>query len=130
MQNFLIKSLARLVYGRWPKTVTSRRLAAKCLVGFRVHSFDFDGRDLHGEAACYVTGIVVGILKAGDLAEDGETAFHDCDRYVIAAESRTFSGKETNLVYSGQQFFPPLNGTPTYMDHVMTGVVLAEGAAA
>lgn len=92
-------------------------------MGERVHSFDFDGRDLHGEAACYVTGLVTGVLKAGDLADDGETVFHDCDRYVIVAESRTFAGKPKELAYEGQQFFPPLNGTQSWMGGTMNGVV-------
>ncbi len=96
-------------------------------VGKRVHSFDFDDRSLTGDLACYVTGIVRGILKAGDLAADGETVFHDCDRYVIVAESRTFTGELTDLAHPGQQFFPPLNGTETLMTgETMSGVVLAE----
>ncbi len=95
------------------------------LIGERVHSFDFDDRDLTGDAACYVTGTVTGILKRGDLADDGETSFPDCDRYVIVAESRTFGGKLTDLAVQDQQFFPPVNGTQSSMGGTMNGVVRA-----
>ena len=93
-----------------------RRDTAQALIGQRVRSFDFYDRDIQGERACYVTGTVAGILKAGDLADDGKTRFHDCDRYVIRTESRIFGGEPTRLACEGQQFFPPLNGTPTSLD--------------
>jgi len=97
-------------------TDTNRRDTAQALIGQRVRSFDFYDRDIEGERACYVTGTVTGILPAGDLADDGETKFNDCDRYIIRAESRTFAGEPTALACEGQQFFPPLNGTPTSLD--------------
>ena len=96
---------------------------ARDLIGQRVHSFDFDDQDLDGERACYVTGVVTGILKTGEVAEDGETSFQDCDRYIIAAESRTFAGQPQELVVPGQPFFPPLNGTPSWRGRTMNGVV-------
>ncbi len=122
---------------RGPETVYSEKisqrerawldmLASYEMIGQRVRSFDFADQDIEGERACYVTGVVTGILKAGDLASDGETVFHDCDRYIIEAESRTFAGKPTDLVYDGQQFFPPLNGTPSWMGGIMNGVVPIE----
>lgn len=102
-----------------------RRDAAQALIGQRVRSFDFEDRALEGERACYVTGTVTGILGAGELAADGETVFHDCDRYVIVAESRTFAGKPTDLACPDQQFFPPLNGTESWMGRTMDGVEAA-----
>lgn len=99
-----------------------RRDAARALIGRRVRSFDFEDRDLEGERACYVTGTVTGILRAGEFAADGETYFPDCDRYVIRAESRVFAGKDTPLACEGQEFFPPLNGTESWMGRTMDGV--------
>jgi hypothetical protein len=98
------------------------RETAQALVGQRVRSFDFYGRELEGERACYIVGTVIGILEAGDLADDGQTRFWDCDRYIIAVESRTFAGKEksANLL---DRVFPPLNGTPSSMGETMNGVI-------
>ena len=106
-----------------------RRAVAEDLIGKRVHSFDFPGstRDLEGERACYVTGTVPGILKAGDLASDGETSFADCDRYIIVADSRIFAGKPEALACEGQEFFPPLNGTMTSMGNIWNCVDAVEG---
>ena len=98
---------------------------ARQLIGHVVRSFDFDGRDLEGDLACYVTGTVIGIIEAGELADDGETVFNDCDRYIIAGVSHTFSGKE-KLFGLRHRVFPPLNGTPMWSGETTNGVVRIE----
>lgn len=129
-----VPSFVPLTWG-WPKTALARRETARHLIGARVHSFDFHGRELEGERACYVTGTVVGILEAGELADDGETRFNDCDRYIIAVSRRTFAGRHTGpfggtAPSGGERVFPPLNGTPSTMGGVMNGVVHVEASEA
>ena len=96
-------------------TEQENRTAAEALIGITVRSFDFEWhRNIEGENACYVIGTVTGILKRGEFASDGETSFPDCDRYIITADSKTFRGEHDRLQVENQQFFPPLNGTPSF----------------
>jgi hypothetical protein len=75
-------------------------------VGARVRSFDFPdvARELEGERACYVEGVVEGVCRD----------FPDCPRYAIKVDRQVFAGKETDHLV-GEHVFPPLNGTPTWL---------------
>ena len=77
-------------------------------VGTKVRSFDFDGRDLEGERACYAEGKVVGFEK-----------LEGCERYVIEVTRRVFGGDEDDR---RGKIYPPVNGTPTWMGRVTDGV--------
>ncbi len=77
-------------------------------VGDRVRSFDFAksfddgaqfGRDLEGERACYVEGIVQDILEV-----------EGCQRYRILVDRDVFGGKEEDRRL-GRWVSPPINGT-------------------
>ena len=73
-------------------------------VGDRVRSFDFatspGGRDLEGDRACYVEGVVEDLVRI-----DG------CLRYKILVERDVFGGKEESTRV-GRYMHPPVNGTP------------------
>ena len=70
-------------------------------IGTKVRSFDFDGRDLEGDRACYVEGKVVGFHKEE----------YGCERYIIEVDRQVFGGEEkTNFP---PVVNPPVNGTPT-----------------
>ncbi len=78
-------------------------------VGDRVRSFDFAdtfedgtqyGRDLEGERACYVEGVVVGFDN-----------IEGCDRYRILVDRDVFGGKDDDRRI-GRLVTPPINGTP------------------
>ena len=73
-------------------------------VGDRVRSFDFatspGGRELQGERACYVEGVVEDLVRI-----DG------CLRYKILVEWDVFGGKEESTRV-GRYMHPPVNGTP------------------
>ena len=87
-------------------------------VGDRVRSFDFAdgdyGRDLTGERACFVEGVVTDITRMIP-GEDGFLMNAGCDRYVIAVERQVFGGK---VVFGADTVYPPVNGTPTWGDRV------------
>ena len=77
-------------------------------VGDRVRSFDFAesfddgaqfGRDLEGERACYVEGVVL------DLADR-----EGCSRYEIHVDRDVFGGEESDRRV-GRIVYPPVNGT-------------------
>ncbi len=92
---------------------------AKIEIGMRVRSFDFEGRDLEGDRACYQDGIVIGI---------GRFDFPDCDRYQIFVQRRIWAGAPEELAGSdpvdSRLIYPPVNGTPTMFRHRVTdGVV-------
>lgn len=87
------------------------------VVGSRVRSFDFPTttRDLEGDRACFVEGIVEGV----------ERHSFDCPRYVLRATRRVFTGKEKPV--PDELFFPPLNGTPmAWAGRVTDGVEVIE----
>ena len=82
-------------------------MAREIKVGDRVRTFDFEGRDLTGERACYAEGMVLGI---------GRFDFPDCDRYRVLVEKRVWAGAEDELTdldrISDRIVYPPVNGTP------------------
>lgn len=84
-------------------------------VGSVVRSFDFAagkyGRDLEGERACYVEGVVEEI---GEVIEG-------CPRYKIRVTRDVFGGEE-KPTRVGTYVFPPINGTPTMLGRVMESV--------
>jgi hypothetical protein len=90
-------------------------MAQKIQVGDKVRSFDFAepgeswGRDLEGDRACYVEGVVVGFAD-----------WPDCKRYQIRVDRRVFGGKEKPI--RDPEVFPPVNGTPSTMGGVTDGV--------
>ena len=67
-------------------------------IGSKVRSFDFDSRDLVGENAFYVEGVVVDI---------SETSCNG--RYSILVEKQIFRGEEANY-HVGTIVYPPVNG--------------------
>ena len=85
-------------------------------VGSKVRSFDFArdgrGRQLEGERACYVEGVVEGFKK-----------LEGCERYVIRVERKVWAGEEVEDPYRGH-VYPPVNGTPKLFGGVCDGVEL------
>lgn len=75
-----------------------------------VRSFDFDSRDLEGEAACFVEGIVT------DL-----THFAGCYRYDIQVTRRVYAGEEVE-VKEGERVLHKFNGAPTPQRWAASGV--------
>ena len=76
-----------------------------------VRSFDFHmNRDLEGERACYVEGVVEGFREV-----------EGCTRYDIKVTRAVFGGEEVE-VEEGARVFPPLNGTPTLLGRITDGV--------
>ena len=80
-------------------------------LGTRVRSFDFEGRELEGDRASFIEGIVVGV----------EQSSFDCDRYAVHVTRRVGGGAELPLPES-LTVFPPLNGTGTALGGVCDGV--------
>ena len=89
---------------------------AEIIPGTRVRSFDFDGRDVEGERACFVEGTVVGFCE-----------LEGCTRYDIIVDRRVFGGEDCALSADGERVFPPVNGTPKLFGGVCDGVVALEG---
>ena len=91
-------------------------------VGDIVRSFDHYGEvdaemasDLTGENACYVIGIV-------EPPDEVSQSFEDCERYTIRIVSRIVNGRTRPLGES--HVYPPVNGTPTLMGRIQSGVRL------
>ena len=83
-------------------------------VGSKVRSFDFEGRELEGERACYMEGLVTAIVE-----------HEGCLRYVVRVERIVFGGKElTNSPGLGGKIYPPVNHTPTIFGRPTGGVEL------
>ena len=86
-------------------------------VGSKVRSFDFargdSGRDLAGERACYVEGVVEGFKEV-----------EGCERYVIRVDRKVFGGEEEDILGRFPHVYPPVNGTPTSLGGVCNGVEL------
>lgn len=81
-------------------------MANEIRVGAKVRSFDFAGRQLTGERACYVEGRVVEI----------GTPPHEvcvCDKhYHIVVDRRVWGGVANPTDgFIGQTVYPPTNGT-------------------
>ena len=89
-------------------------------VGSKVRSFDFargeSGRDLKGERACYIEGVVEGFKEV-----DG------CERYIVRVDRKVFGGKEEDILGRFPYVYPPVNGTPRMLGGVCDGVVLISG---
>ena len=85
-------------------------------VGNRVRSYDFPrgehGRQLEGERACYVEGIVEDFKK-----------LEGCERYVIRVERKVWAGEEVEDPYRGH-VYPPVNGTAKLFGGICDGVEL------
>ena len=84
-----------------------------CLnVGERVRSFDFDSRELKGESACYIEGI---IEKVNGV-------------YKIKVERQVFAGEEISGAGSlvGKYVFPPINGSRKLFGGEFNAVVKIE----
>lgn len=82
--------------------------------GDLVRSHDFPwNHDDPSRPACFMEGIVVDVLPAGESFSVGEESvrFHDCDRYIIRTTRQVFSGDE--MEPSAPCVFPPVNGTPS-----------------
>jgi len=91
--------------------------------GTNVRSFDFDSRDVIGERACYVEGLLVSILPKGSsfaVGPDQVATFPDYDRYVIRVNRRVAGGHEVDV--RSEWVFPPVNGIPKFFGGVTDGV--------
>jgi hypothetical protein len=77
-------------------------------VGDRVRSFDFGSREVEGEAACFVEGVVRNITNPAI-----DTMFRDCAHYEIRVDRRVLAGEEINGAIIGGLVYPPVNGTPS-----------------
>jgi len=89
-------------------------------VGDRVRSFDFVrgdyGRDLEGERACYVEGVVEALVER-----------EGCPRYEVRVEVDIFGGVRQGACLGGRVsslVYPPVNGTPTLFGGVCNNVEL------
>jgi len=90
----------------------------KISIGNIVRSYDFHYRELDGEHACFVEGIVEDITDP-----ESHDFFGDCARYAVRVSRRVFGGVEcVGENDTGELVFPPVNGTPTWGDHVTSGV--------
>jgi hypothetical protein len=73
-------------------------------VGDKVRSFDFAqgdfGRELYGDRACYVEGVVESFVER-----------EGCPRYEVRVEVDVFGGEESDRRV-GNLVYPPVNGTP------------------
>ena len=93
------------------------------VIGQNVRSFDFasgpNGRQLTGERACFVEGVVTDITTKVP-AEDGFLRDVGHKVYVIAATKRVFGGKVVKS--EADTFYPPVNGINTMFGRVTDGV--------
>ena len=81
-------------------------------VGSKVRSFDFPhSRDVSGEHACYVEGMVEGFKEV-----------EGCQRYIIRVDHKVFGGKEEDILGRFPYVYPPVNGTPKLFGGVCDGV--------
>jgi hypothetical protein len=87
-------------------------------VGDRVRSFDFFSREVEGEAACFVEGVVRNITNPVI-----DTMFRDCAHYEIRVDRRIFAGVEVEEMIGGL-VYPPVNGIPKTFGGVTDGVDL------
>lgn len=71
-------------------------------IGDRVRSFDFSSRDLTGERACYVEGVVENIATFINLG--------DVLRYDIKVDRTVWSGKEEPPL-GNEHIYPVVNCT-------------------
>ena len=93
-----------------------------------VRSFDFADdrgfvtRDIEGDRACYVEGVVCAIIPAGerfDTPDPGGFVYPaSCDRYAIRVTRLVFGGVEGDPEETPSWACPPVNGTPTSLGRV------------
>lgn len=90
----------------------------KIQVGDTVRSFDFPDstRDVSGNNACFVQGVVEGV---GRFIE-----WQACDMYKIRCTKKVFGGKE--IEEHEEFYFAPINGTNKFVGGVTDGVVKVE----
>ena len=85
-------------------------------VGDKVRSFDFAqgdfGRDLEGERACYVEGVVESFVER-----------EGCPRYEVRVQRHVFAGEVRDYRW-GCLVYPPVNGTPKLFGGVCDNVEL------
>ena len=95
-------------------------------VGDKVRSFDFAdvyenddgktvviGRDIEGERACYVEGVVTAVQRGS----------YGMEQYAIEVTRDMFSGSESDRRV-GKVVHPPVNGTPKMLGGVTDYVEL------
>jgi hypothetical protein len=84
-------------------------------VGDTVRSFDFPDttKDIEGDNACFVEGVVEGI---GRFIE-----WQACDMYKIKCTRKVFGGEERDN--HEEYYFAPINGTSKFGGGVTDGVV-------
>ena len=72
-------------------------------IGDYVRSFDFperaSGRQLSGERACYIEGLITKIVNS-----------QGCDFYEIEVQKRVWSGEEVQISHEEFKVYPPVNG--------------------
>jgi len=83
--------------------------------GDRVRSFDFDSRDITGERACYVEGVVVAVLPDALCPETMPMV------YEIKVDRQVVGGREADHAV-GKTVYPPVNGVPKLFGGVTDGV--------
>lgn len=78
-------------------------------VGDTVRSYDFpDNRALEH---CYIEGVIENV------------EWHEgCERYKIRVTARIWEGKREGITADPMYVYPPVNGTPTLMGRVTSGV--------
>lgn len=82
-------------------------------VGDTVRSFHFEGRDLEGERASYIIGIVEAV---------GENKIDGCDRYTIRVIADIFGGEV--VTHPAGVVYPPVNGTEIWGEDRVTDCVV------
>jgi len=93
-------------------------------IGDRVRSFDFGSREVEGETACFVEGVVRNITHPSV-----DSNFRDCPHYEIRVDRRVLAGEEIDGAIIGGLVYPPVNGTPSTFGGVTDSVELVEAAA-
>lgn len=90
-------------------------------IGDAVRSFDFISRDLEGEKACYVEGVIEDI---GNLPEGVEVC--GCpNHYHIRVSRQVFQGEEINDLV-GDLVYPKINGEKGLFGEKSNGVEVIE----
>lgn len=85
----------------------------KISVNDKVRSFDFGCRDLTGERACYMEGVVTKVMADGEW---------DYPAYEIEVKRMVSGGKERTEF--PDTIYPPINGTEDWIGMMMNNVVV------
>jgi len=83
-------------------------------VGDRVRAFDYDCRDINGDNACYVEGVVVDFQNDGNVRNG---------RYIIQVDVDMWAGKKVRHRV-GHKAFPPVNGRVIHPANVFMNRVI------